>query len=168
MTTTWQDRQQMGYYVVVRAWLEALDKDFGEISLLDVGCRDTPVATWGSYDHRYSIDLLDRPALPKVKAYTGDFLQFTLPDRMTVITCLQVLEHLGELTIQPFCKKLLASAEHVIVSVPYLWPAGDELRHQQDPVSLDKLIGWMDGRRPYEHVIVLDGKRLRLVARWIT
>jgi hypothetical protein len=168
MTDYWKERETLGYYVLVRAWLNMLSIPLHAMdtsALLDVGCLDTPTATWGYFNHRYTVDLEHDPKLAGVVSHVGSFLEWTPPHRMTVVTCLQVLEHLPDTEIRRFADKLLACADHTIVSVPYEWPKGDEPAHLQDPISQEKFERMM-GRPPLEQVIVHDGKRLRIVARW--
>lgn len=162
MTNYWESRQHLGYYVLVRAWLRMLSPG---ASILDVGCFDTPTVLWGDFQRRYTVDAEHDPHFPGVQSHVGLWLPYELPERMSVITCLQVLEHLPDELVTKFAHKLLVNADHTIVSVPYEWPAGDELAHLQDPISLEKFTAMM-GSTPLEQVIVHDGRRLRLVARW--
>lgn len=169
MSPYWQERESLGYYAVVRAWLKMISMPLHamtDTSLLDVGCLDTPIATWGYFDRRYTIDLIHDPKLGGVVSHVGSWLDWTPPEHMTVITCCQVLEHLPDAQIKPFTQKLLSCADHTIVSVPYEWPKGDEPSHLQDPISQTKFDTMM-GRAPLEQIIVFDGKRLRLVARYV-
>lgn len=167
--TYWTDRQEFGYFVLVRAWLNMLSQSMqrDELSLVDVGCRDTPVATWGYFDKRYTVDLTFNPRLSGVTSYVGNFLKWHPPHHMTVVTCLQVLEHLTDEVLEPFVAKLHAIADFAIVSVPYEWPAGSELAHVQDPISAEKFDRMMTCP-PLERAIILDGRRARMVGLWIT
>lgn len=140
----WKARENLEYYAVVKSLLESLGP-FG--SLADIGSWDTPVATWGDFDQRYTVDCRERPALLGVQQIVG-----TWPDCASllplcdVVTCLQVLEHLAEPA--PFCAALFAAArEAVIISVPWEWPAGQCASHVQDPIGNAKLYGWTH-RRP--------------------
>jgi hypothetical protein len=134
-------------------------------AILDVGCLDTPVATWGNFARRYTCDIEHDPQLPGVVSVVEDFLSWRVPERMHVITCCQVLEHLSDDTVQLFTDKLMESADHVIVSVPYEWPKGTEADHQQDPISFEKLARLM-GREPDERVVVLDTRHNRVCGLW--
>lgn len=168
MIAYWEERQRLGYYVVVRSWLDNISLPLHVMdssSILDVGCFDTPTATWGHFNHRYTVDLEHDPKLPGVQSHIANFMTWKPPHRMTVVTCLQVLEHLEDEQVRPFAEKLLASGEHVIVSVPYEWKKGEEKGHKQDPISFWKFDRMM-GTPPLEKLVILDGKRLRLLARW--
>lgn len=154
----------LGYYVVAHAWISMLSPGN---AICDVGCFDTPVAQWGAYTNRYTVDIEHDPHLAGVSSFVGKWLDYPVPERMDVITCLQVIEHLDDDRIRPFVDKLFANANHVIVSVPYEWKKGDEAGHKQDPISLEKFERMM-GRPALEQVIVLDGRRLRLIARYVT
>jgi hypothetical protein len=173
MTGYWESRKSFGYYVLVKAWLEAISTKLETLSartdarssILDVGCLDTPTVTWGSFNERHTVDIEHDPQLPGVHSYVADFLTWQPPQHMTVVTCLQVLEHLPNEAVYEFGAKLRAISDHTIVSVPYMWPAGGEPGHKQDPIDLLKLSQFM-GDFPDEHAIVFDTKRLRIVGRW--
>lgn len=160
----WEGREHFRYYAAVR---EMVDRLSPGRALLDVGSWDTPVATWGRFERRYTCDLAVDPALPGVSSHVGDWLAWEVPERMSVVTCLQTIEHLPDETVRPFCEKLLASGDAVIVSVPYNWPKGQEYSHQQDPIDLPKLARLM-GVEPNEHRVIRDGRVQRLVALWRT
>lgn len=159
----WQGRSHLAYYRLVHDLVEQASPGR---AILDVGCWDTPVATWGDFERRYTCDLAVDPHLPGVSSHVGDFLTWDVPERMSVATCLQTVEHLRDENVRAFGAKLLDSADTVIVSVPHRWPAGREWSHQQDPIDLDKLIAIMGGRAPALHQVVRDGKSERLVALW--
>lgn len=170
MTGYWESRRNFGYYVLVKAWLDALNMshyfEHGEQgSLLDVGCLDTLTATWGEFDKRYTVDIEHDPQLSGVTSFVADFMTWQPPHHMSVVTCLQVLEHLPNEVVFEFGAKLRAISDYTIVSVPFMWKAGDVEGHVQDPIDLLKLSQIM-GDFPSEYAIVLDTKRLRIVARW--
>ena len=154
----WSDRAGLEYYRVVR---ETLDGMGPLASLLDVGCWDTPVATWGESDERITVDPRPRPELPGVRAVVGRW-----PDCASevpvcdVAMALQVLEHLANPVA--FCGPLFEHARRaVIISVPWGWPAIAEPSHLQDPVGAAKLAGWT-GREPDRLIVV--GRHPRAVA----
>jgi hypothetical protein len=70
--------------------------------------------------------------------------------------CLQVLEHVED--VEVFAKKLLSLANHVVISVPYMWPAESCDHHCNDPVSDDKLEAWF-GMAPTSSSIVEEPAR---------
>jgi hypothetical protein len=155
----WEERKNLGYYAHVQSIIGRFSP--GE-SILDVGCWDTPVATWGSFKRRYTCDLAVNPRLPNVTSHVGDFTTWDLPERMSLTTCLQTIEHLRNGTVHKFTEKLRGSADRVIVSVPYMWRKGKEYSHVQDPIDLTKLTGLFNGEAPSEHVVINN----RLVAVW--
>ena len=155
----WQERHGLRYYQTIKRWLDDLSP--GEL-LIDVGGRDTPIATWGTFRRRVCVEIA--PVLqprPGVDYQLADWLECR-PAEADVITCCQVLEHLDDSTVGPFARKLLAYSRHAIVSVPYRWAKGSCIGHKQDPVDLRTLCGWARCE-PIKHVIVRDG-RPRLVA----
>lgn len=170
---TWELRQHFGYYVLVKAWLEAISLNFNmlntslnhESSILDVGCLDTPTATWGEFDRRYTVDIAHDPKLPDVESFVADFRTWKPPHRMTVVTCLQVLEHLPDAIVEDFGDKLRTISDYTIASVPFMWPPGLEADHKQDPIDLAKFSRFMGGP-PNEYAIIKDTKHLRIVGRW--
>lgn len=158
----WPGRKHMAYYAAVRELLEG----FGARgSILDVGGWDTPVVLWGTFKRRYTCDLGRDPQFPGVKSHVGDFMLWTPPERMSVVTCLQVLEHLPDGEVERFAAKLRSSADVTVVSVPYCWPAGRESSHVQDPINHDKLARIMGGR-PDNAKLIRDGKSRRLIGVW--
>jgi hypothetical protein len=159
LTTYWSERKHFQYYAeVVR--LARLHVPAGG-SVLDVGAADTEVL--GQLDwFRRRVALDRRPARPRpgIERVVSDFLDYRPPDPFDLVLCLQVLEHLQD--AEAFTRKLLRTGRLVIVSVPYLWPAGLHPNHVQDPVDEAKLCAWA-GRSPVETSVVLNG-RDRLVA----
>lgn len=140
----YETRKHLEYFAVVREMLESL----GSLgSVCDIGCLDSPVATWGDFDQRWTIDHRERPAISGVRQIVGEWPDCaSLLPIVDVVTCLQVLEHLDD--PKPFCAALFAAARQaVIVSVPWGWPAGLCTSHVQDPVDAAKLDGWT-GREP--------------------
>lgn len=161
----WRARSHLNYYAEVRQWIEELSAK-GSGSILDVGGYDTPVVTWGKFRRRYTIDAVLDPKFPGVRSDVGDFMTWPAPERMDVVVCLQVIEHVQEAAA--FGAKLLRTGRNVIVSVPYCWPAGKEPSHVHDPIDVHKLASFMSGRRPDRARIVADGKLRRLVGLWTT
>jgi len=159
----WKVRHDLVYYQVVRSWMEALSP--GGL-LVDVGAWDTPVITWGDFAERLIVDLSPVPvSFPGVQKIQGNWLTVELPKPADLVVCLQVLEHLKDGVVEPFCQKLLRSGRRTLVSVPYRWKAGREVTHVQDPVDEAKLAGWMQ-REPSRQQIVTEprGGVQRLVA----
>jgi len=92
---------------------------------------------------------------------TGDFLALDIAERFDLGLCLQVLEHIQD--VSAFARKLLATAPHLIVSVPYRWEKGPD-DHLHDPVDLAKLSAWF-GRQPNYRIVVREPffKRRRMI-----
>jgi hypothetical protein len=158
--TFYQSRINLGYYKIARSWLESLGP---REAILDVGCWDSPVATWGDFRLRYTVDSRQRPDLPgvtKVVAAWPDAARM-IPDPVSVVTCLQVIEHIPE--VRPFVDALFAAAsQYVVLSVPYRWPAGMCRQHVHDPID-DAKLQWMTGRTPCRTVLTKD-QQARIVA----
>lgn len=150
-------KQSHTYYDLVRHLLRSLGP---QESILDVGPADTPVATWGEFKARVAIDLKEQPPLDRVIHVIGDYLDME-PATFSVITCLQMLEHLED--PRPYTEKLIKESQTLIVSVPHMWPKDTTKSHKQDPISLKKFLGWFDEDPTFVR-IVRDGCRNRLVA----
>ena len=141
------DRMSSQY---VRALVERLAP--GAKSLIDVGSGLEGFAEELDWiPHRVALDRRAAYSSPTVTGVVADFLTYQ-PDRhFDVGLCLQVLERLPDPS--HMAQKLLATADHVVVAVPYLWPAGLQARHKQDPVDEAKLVNWF-GRRPDYQIVV--------------
>lgn len=132
-------------------------------SVIDVGSNGCPYVEWLDWiPRKLSVDL-ERPyASASVEGRTGDFLALGMEESFDLGLCLQVLEHVPEAAA--FARKLLATATHLIVSVPYCWPPGQE-DHVHDPVDEAKLAGWF-GREPNYRLVVREPffRRKRMIA----
>ncbi len=159
LTDYWGQRKHFHYYAEVARLAREHVPAGG--SALDVGAADTEVL--GRLDwFRRRVALDRRPARPRpgVERVVSDFMDYQPPGRFDLVLCLQVLEHLEQ--PEAFTRRLLLTGRHVIISVPYRWPAGLNPAHVQDPVDEAKLHGWA-GRAPVETSVVLNG-RDRLIA----
>jgi hypothetical protein len=158
----WRRRKKHAYYQALRRHIEALSPAG---SILDVGCADTPVVSWGEFERRYTCDLRLKPSLYGVSSYVGDFLEYEPPERpMDVVVCAQVLEHLSDATLYPFAAKLLATGRWVVASVPYQWPEGTEPDHRQDPIDEARFVEMM-GREPVKLEVITE-RLPRMVGLW--
>lgn len=163
MSKFYAGRKGHKYYAQVKAWLDS----YGERdSILDIGSADTPVASWGTFRHRHTIDPRFQPDLEHVVSVQGHWPEDAglVPRRVEVITCLQVLEHIQD--VQPFVDAIFAAATYrVILSVPYKWKAGATQGHIHDPVSREKLRGWTR-RQPLRTTVIDDRGSSRLVEEY--
>ncbi|MBC8869685.1 MAG: hypothetical protein H8E44_09725 [Planctomycetes bacterium] len=158
--TFYEGRENSAYYASVRRLLESLGP---KESILDVGSWDSPVATWGDFRIRYTVDSRQRPSIPEVTKIVGPWPEATglFQTPVSVVTCLQVLEHVDD--VGAFANALFAMArECVIISVPYKWPSGTCKHHVHDPIDEAKL-KWMTGKTPSERILT-NGKLARMVA----
>ena len=155
----WESRRHMRYYRETVALVQRHCPNAA--SVLDVGARDTPVASWFSWiPARTAIDLDAVPRVPGATNIRGDFLAYAPEEPFDVVLCLQVLEHLDD--PEAFVRKLFAVGRSVVISVPYRWPKGMVKDHVQDPVDERKLLAWT--KRPWrEHRIVTDDNYARLI-----
>ena len=163
MAGYWESRKHLEYYRTVRQILEAL----GSLpSILDIGSWDTPVATWGTFGMRYTLDPRERPALPNVTRVFGRWPDAVdrFADSVSVVTCLQTIEHVED--PRSFVDAIFAVAEqHVVISVPYKWPAGATPYHHHDPIDKAKLELWTRRKCTRKHIVTDDGGQ-RLIAEY--
>jgi len=159
----WNARQDLEYYRLIQSFLARLGP---QESILDVGCADTPVVTWGQFQRRTSLDRFERPPLPNVTPLIGTWPAAAATiGRHTVVTCLQVLEHLQDPA--SFAQAVLDAAESwAILSVPYRWPAGQCSDHFQDPVDVVKLLSWT--RQRPDRIQISRDTSPRLIAYYRT
>ncbi len=156
----WDKRKDLNYYKEV---MRLIDFFSPAESILDVGCADTPISTWGMFERRYTVDLRTDPKLAGVESYVGDFTTWVPPEpKFSVVTCLQTIEHLKDEELQPFTSALLDMSENLIVSLPWKWPRSATKTHYQDPIDWNKLV-YIMGHEPKEFKVVEDNKLERIV-----
>ena len=137
-------RKNMEYYKYARAILKMLCRE--EDSICDVGSWRTDMLSFLPCKRKITIDLREPFCSDDVEGITGDYLTWEA-EKLDVVTCFQVLEHIDDDHIEEFAHKLLSDAPIVVVSVPYMWPEGKCEEHFQDPVDAEKLVGWF-GKKP--------------------
>ena len=123
-------------------------------SLIDVGSGNCPYLDWFDWiPERVSVDIRVPYRSEGVKGIQGDIFELTFDKTFDICTCFQVLEHVPE--AERFARRLQELGKLVIVSVPYKW--GDKPRvtpgHVQDPVTYDKLTGWMGRAANYKIIV---------------
>lgn len=155
--TYWEERKELPYYQAVKTCMESLTKKITLESVLDIGCGGCPTATWGSFHVREAINLEPCPPIPGVELYIYDWMQFRAKPKYSLITCMQVLEHLSDEELPAFVEKIWTHARNVIISVPYKWEKGACSDHKQDPIDEAKLRKIM-GRPSSE--VVISGSRM--------
>jgi hypothetical protein len=157
----WEKRVELFYYEVVKEWIQKQGEGGW---ILDVGARSTPIVLEGTFSRRTAIDIIPfRHVLEGVEQIETNWMEFPLQGQADLVLCLQVLEHLDDELVAPFAQKVLKAGKRAIISVPYKWSEKDCEHHLQDPVDLDKLIGWT-GRPPLEHYVERRDKMNRLIA----
>lgn len=159
----WSKRADLVYLQQVRLLATRIAADAS--SVIDVGSNGCPHLDWfTSAVSRVSIDLEIPYRAGGVRSIVGDFLTFTPDEHFDLCLCLQVLEHVPD--AEPFARKLLKTARHVIVSVPFKWPAGSCEWHIHDPVDEAKMRMWF-GREPDQSIIAQEARRTRKSRRLI-
>ena len=145
----WEQRKDVLYYGEIRVLVSGLSKKAK--SILDVGSAGCPYLDW--FPHipvKTSIDLKRPYVAPGVTSHTCDFLQWSPDQKYDIVTCLQVLEHIGD--AKAFAQKLLQCGSIVVISVPYKWPAGKTATHVQDPVDEEKVLSWFNRAPNYQRI----------------
>lgn len=144
----WQARQHLDYYRVVKEHLE----QFGPMeSVLDIGCGGCPVATWGDFKQRTAINLEPFPSIEGVACVVSDWLKYPAQP-VSVITCLQVLEHIDWDHMTTWVDKMMSHCQFAIISVPWMWPEGSDPAHIHDPIGWGKLLRML-GRQPAKFMV---------------
>lgn len=160
----WAERSDLLYYRYVDYVMRVAAAQAR--SVVDVGTGGCPYLEWFDWiPERVSFDLEEPYRSPTVTGIAGELLSHDFGRRFDVCTCLQVLEHVPDAA--PFARRLLELAPLVIVSVPHRWPEGKVRSHVHDPVTREKLEGWM-GREPNWSTVVTEpfrsGTGSRLIA----
>jgi hypothetical protein len=161
--TYWEGRKNARYLNEVRRLVDEHGADAA--SILDVGSNGCPYLDWfGWIPRRVSIDLANPYADPGIESIRADFLEWETAERFDVVLCLQVLEHIPD--AQAFARRLLAmTRRHLIVSVPYKWPAGRVAEHVHDPVDEAKVDAWF-GRLSTTSTVVRERTGKARLVRW--
>jgi len=156
----WNARKFFGYFDKALELCEKYGSNAARV--LEVGPRDTRFLerlVW--IPTKVAIDNEVMPEIHGGHNIRADFVELPDPDPIFDLTvCLQVLEHVND--VSKFAQKLKRSCRVLIVSVPYLWPAGFCQSHCQDPVDMIKLAGWV-GLEPVESAICEDRGLSRLI-----
>ena len=146
----WSRRSDMLYHRYVDYIVRTVATDAR--SLIDVGTGGCPYLEWFDWiPERVSFDLRSPYRSQAVRGVVGELLSHDFDRRYDVCTCLQVLEHVADAA--PFARRLREIARLVIVSVPYRWDVDAQAAHVHDPVTEEKLEGWMG--RPANYSIVV-------------
>lgn len=132
-------RKDYAYYKYARELLKMICHE--EDSVCDVGSWDTDMLSHLSCKRKITVDKRVPFSSEEVEGIQADYLCWTA-EELDVITCFQVLEHIDDNQVEKFARKLLRDAPIAVVSVPYMWPKGSNKWHVQDPVDVEKLVGW--------------------------
>ena len=159
----WQHRMDMMYYHNVDYIMRTVAK--GAKSMIDIGTANCPYQEWFDWiPKRVSFDQTPPYQSENVTGIQADFLTYEFKKKYDVCTCLQVLEHIPN--VEEFAQKLLTVSDLVIVSVPHRWGERAADDHIHDPVSYEKLTGWM-GREANYHIVIQEPFRARVGQRLI-
>lgn len=156
----WANRLHMAYYDFVVRVVRNLSFARGYTSLLDIGAGDSQIVAKlnGYYSDTWAVDIEQTPsgAQTNVKA---DFLAWEVGRKFDCIMCLQMLEHVPN--PRDFIARMLgmlSKGGSIIITVPYMWEAGIEPQHMQDPVDFQKIVSWLpSGIVPNESHIISEG-----------
>lgn len=137
--TYWEKREYAVYIRQIAALVHLIGRNAQ--SIIDVGSKGCPYLdefTWIA--RRVSVDLRLPYSSPAVEGIKSDFLDYEPAEHFDVCLCLQTLEHVPDAA--RFARKLLATADHVLISVPYMWHVDACDEHVHDPVDKAKVEGW--------------------------
>lgn len=169
MNDYFEKRRHEPYYKYVRTLLGLLS--YNAKSICDVGSNGTDMISWLPCQEKVSIDIGTPLYAEGVQSIKADFLEHNFSRKFDIVTCFQVMEHIGDEQIHAFANKLMAITEHLLViSVPYKWSKGACKWHKQDPVDESKFFEWFSTPPPesllkpvFSRVIYNKGKTGRLV-----
>ncbi len=142
----WELRKDKDLYKVMRKLTELYAKDAK--SAIDVGCYVGGfICDLDWIEKRVAADINDWSKewadVDDVKFINRD--AFKLWDRFELVISNQTIEHIEDAA--GFAEKLCKLGDTVIVSTTYLVPSGKIEGHIQDPIDLDKFLGWFP-RKP--------------------
>lgn len=145
----WESRSDYVYVHVSRVIAQRIAANADVVA--DIGSNGTPILEWfPGVPVRYSVDLEAPFQRPGIRSVKGDFLEWEPKERVNVLTCFQVMEHLSDPGL--FAQKMQRIADVCIVSVPYKWPAGQVNLHVQDPVDERKMSSWFEREPNYSYL----------------
>jgi hypothetical protein len=128
----WHYRSDSLYFQYVDFLVRVVGRDAQ--SILDVGSNSSPYLEWFNWiPYKLSIDINAPYHSRRVHGKKIDFLEYKNNRDFDICLSLQVLEHIHD--AKSFAQKLLKIGHHVIVCVPYRWPAGTNSNHVHDPVG---------------------------------
>jgi SAM-dependent methyltransferase len=148
----WRQRSDMLYYSYVDYIIRTVGAEAE--SLIDVGSGNCPYLDWFDWiPERVSVDIRVPYESEGVKAIKGDIHTLAFDDTFDICTCFQVLEHVPG--AEAFAHRLLELGELVVVSVPYNWKNVPRPTpgHVHDPVTYEKLTGWMGREANYKIIV---------------
>jgi hypothetical protein len=144
----WKSRSDYVYLHVARVIAQRIAANAEVVA--DIGSNGTPILEWfPGVPVRYSVDPITPFKGSGIRSVTCDFLKWKPQQRVNVLTCFQVMEHLSEPGL--FAQKMLRMADVCIVSVPYKWPEGQANLHIQDPVDERKMLSWFEREPNYSY-----------------
>lgn len=157
-------RKKSHYYTVAESHAKMLTEDLSREPLqscLDIGSYGVPFISRFNCLHRYQLskDYPSAETLPCVEKIQADFLTWSPNQTYTLCTCMQVLEHIPNPRI--FVEKIFSICEHIVISVPYLWPPKSLTGpggHLHDLIDEDTLKNWTSKRDASLQTIVTDGE----------
>jgi hypothetical protein len=152
MNEYWGERYDLMYYNYVRYFVRVIGAKAK--SLIDIGSNGAEYVTWFPWIPDVTSLDLNRPySGDGVASIKADFFKWVPERQYDLALCLQVLEHLDRPA--EFLHKVLEISRKAIISVPYQWPEGASKYHVQDPIDLEKFVGWA-GVKPNYYQIVTE------------
>ena len=151
-TAYWAQRKDFVYVHVCRQLIRAIAPSAQIVA--DIGSNRTPTLDYfENATRKYSVDPANPYRGPGVVAVTEDFLRWTPPEKINVITCFQVMEHVSD--PEAFAGAILEKGEVAIVSVPYQEQKGANPGHIHSMIDYDVVCRWFQ-REPNFHYIAQE------------
>jgi len=156
----WNTRANFVYLHVCKRLINIIGRSASVVA--DIGSNRTPLLDFFPGNPvKYSVD----PATPYsgkgVTPVREDFLHWIPPQKIEFCTCLQVLEHVPD--VSRFAKKLLEVCEVSLVSVPYKEGPGANISHIHSMIDYKAISTWFEREPNFFYVAKELGNEERII-----
>jgi hypothetical protein len=144
----WNTRSASNYYKFIDNLFKQITTeifDNKEISLIDVGCRDTEVIfewpgkkTLLDIKNYYSTEQYNRLLKSGITFIQKSLYEYVPEEKYDLTLCLQTIEHLHEPAMA--FEKLFDMSNYTIISLPYRWPPID--CHVYHRIDEETIFNW--------------------------
>lgn len=148
----WNERRHAVYIHVCSQLIKIMGRSAQVVA--DIGSNQTPILDYYPGNPlKYSVD----PGSPYVNddviAVPEDFFDWDPPNPVQLASCLQVMEHVPD--VSAFAARLMELCEVALISVPYLEAPGLNEGHIHSRIDIERISDWF-GRAPNYHFIAKE------------